>query len=214
MSRTYLVVEGHGETKAALNLLVRLSQDLGVYLPPWGDPIRGKNLHQQRGIEKACNLVRSKGDAKALLILRDEDDGCPAQVAPSAADWLRAAGLPFPAALVLAHREYEAFFLPCIHLMAGRTLRDDRSVARSGIAAGASFTGDPQAIRGVKEWLTRNMPAGRAYKPTIDQLPLTRMIDFAAIRQANPPLPCFGTLERALQFLHMQVQAELAAVYP
>ena len=40
------------------------------------------------------------------------------------------------------------------------------------------------------------------------------MIDFSVVRQANPPLPCFGTLERALRFLHAHVQAANAAVYP
>ena len=161
-----------------------------------------------------CDLVRYRGDADALLILRDEDDGCPAEVAPLEAEWLRAAGLPFPAALLLAHREYEAFFLPSIHLMAGKTLRDERGVERAGIEEGTSFEGAPQAVRGVKEWLTRHMPGGRAYKPTIDQLPLTRMIDFAAIRQASPPLPCFGSLERSLQFLAAQVRVGATGVYP
>ena len=46
MGRTYLVVEGQGETKAALNFLTRLSLDLGLALPPWSEPIRGKVLHQ------------------------------------------------------------------------------------------------------------------------------------------------------------------------
>ena len=50
-----------------------------------------------------------------------------------------------------------------------------------------------------KEWLSKNMPSGHAYKPIFDQITLTRMLDFTILRQSG--LPCFGTLERALQFL-------------
>lgn len=214
MGRAYLVVEGHGEIKAAQNLVVRLAGDLGIHLPHWAEPIRGKNLHQPRGIEKACNLVRSKGDADALLILRDEDDACPAETAPESADWIREAQLPFPAALVLAHREYEAFFLPCVDRMAGHPLRDDRGIERPGLLPDTTFESDPEGIRGVKEWLTKHMPHGRSYKPTLDQLPLTRMVDFDRIRQYEPPLPCFGSLERALRFLSERIAAAIPDVYP
>lgn len=39
---------------------------------------------------------------------------------------------------------------------------------------------------------------------------MTRMVDFETVRRAA--LPCFGTLERALQFLSSG--AEAGAVYP
>ncbi len=88
--------------------------------------MRGRNLHQERGVQKAGELVRRKGDAAALLLLRDEDDGCPKDLAPVAARWLRKLSLPFPSAVVLAHREFEAFFLPCLSRMAGRKARRPR----------------------------------------------------------------------------------------
>lgn len=53
------------------------------------------------------------------------------------------------------------------------------------------------------------MPPGRAYKPTVDQLALTRMVDFGALRASG--LPCFSTLENALRFL---AQAAPGDVYP
>jgi AAA domain, putative AbiEii toxin, Type IV TA system len=58
------------------------------------------------------------------------------------------------------------------------------------------------SLRGVKEWLSKHMPPGRTYKPTLDQLALARMVDFGLLRASNPPLPCFGSLERAVAFLH------------
>ncbi len=52
---------------------------------------------------------------------------------------------------------------------------------------------------------------GKAYyKPTLDQLPLTRMIDFQTLRSAN--IPCFETLERALIFLARNL--DTGGVYP
>ena len=67
-----------------------------------------------------------------------------------------------------------------------------------------------EARRGLKEWLTKSFPPNRSYKPTLDQLPMTRMIDFTVLRAAE--VPCFQTLERALTFLAAPPDTE--AVYP
>ena len=111
------------------------------------------------------------------------------------ANWLRALGLPFPSAVVLLHPEYEVVFLPCLDLMAGEQLG-----GRSGLDPGTVWDGETwEARRGVKEWLSRHFPRNRRYKPTLDQLPMTRMLDFDRLRRAE--VPCFGTLERAVTFL-------------
>ena len=47
MGRAYLVVEGHGDGQAALNLVTRLAQDLGLPELHWAEPMRGRNLHQE-----------------------------------------------------------------------------------------------------------------------------------------------------------------------
>jgi len=214
MGRGYLVVEGHGDGQAALNLVVRLWDDLRLPALHWADPIRGKNLHQERGVHKACQLVRSKPDVAGMLLLRDEDDGCPKNTAPQAATWVRGLRLPFPSAIVLAHREYEAFFLPCVPLMAGRKLRGPGNLERPGLIPGSVFHGNPEDIRGVKEWLSERMPSGYSYKPTVDQLPMTRMIDFETLRRSEPLLPCFGSLERALRFLAQQILTNRHETYP
>ncbi len=200
MAKAYLVVEGHGETRAALNLVTRVWTDRGLPHIVWSDPpIRGKALHTEEGIAEACRLVRSKGDAEALLILRDEDDACPKDTGPQGAAWLSREGLPYPTALVLAHREYETWFLPCVHLMAGKPIQDHLANKRPGLLAGTTFTGKYESIRGVKEWLTRHFPRGRSYKPTVDQLPMTRMIDIGVLRAAG--VPSYETFERALAWL-------------
>jgi hypothetical protein len=57
--------------------------------------------------------------------------------------------------------------------------------------------------------LTAQFPPNRSYKPTLDQLPLTRLLDFSTLRRAD--LACFGSLERALRFLD---SGEAGGVYP
>ncbi len=206
MGKGYILVEGHGERGAVDNLILRLAKDLG-FPRVWAPAIRWKNLHQQRGIEQGANFIRTKPDAEALLIVRDEDDLCPAKLAPTLAGWLANLRLPFPASVVLLHPEYEVLFLPCLDRMAGRPLGSG-ATNRAGIRTGARWEGDWESRRGIKEWLSSQFPTNRSYKPTIDQLELTRLIDFSALRKAE--LACFGTLERALIFLAQ----EPAGVYP
>lgn len=197
MARGVIVVEGHGELEAAHNLVTRLGHDLGLHVP-WAPPRRFPNLHLQKGIEKAAERARLEPNVEALLILKDEDDRCPAEWGPKIGAWLRALDLPFPAAVALMYREYETLFLPCVDLMAGRPLVA-YGAERPGLLEGTRFDGDPESIRGAKEWLSRHFPRGTSYKPTLDQLPLTRMLDFERLRRSG--LACFGSLERALRFL-------------
>jgi hypothetical protein len=194
----YLLVEGCGELGAAENLVTRLWQEAGRW-QPWAPAIRCVNVHQRKGIEKGIGLVRAKRDAGALLVLRDEDDACPKSQGPLMASWARELMPPFPVAVVLLHREYEVLFLPCLDRMAGRPIVGMDGQERPGLLPGTRFEGEWEKKRGVKEWLSANLPAGRSYKPTLDQLPLTRLIDLPTLRAAD--VPCFGTLERALAFL-------------
>jgi len=197
LGKGYILVEGHGELGAVDNLISRLSEDLGLRRV-WAPASRWPNLSQFHEIQRGCNVIRTKGNTEALLILRDEDDKCPKELAPSLAEAVRKLSLPFPTAIVLFHPEYEVLFLPCIDRMAGKTLGTG-AAARPGLRPGTRWQGSWESKRGIKEWLSDHFPPNRSYKPTLDQLPLTRLIDFSILRQAD--LPCFGTLERALGFL-------------
>jgi hypothetical protein len=190
----YLIVEGHGEIEAAQKLVQRLWIDLGLTFLPWAMPKRGKALNTQAGVLQACELLRAERDCAAALLLRDEDDECPATRGPETAGWVASAKLSFPVAVVLAHREFEAWFLPCLHLMAGKEIRPGLRFAE-----GAVYKGDPEAKRDVKGLLSKWFPPGKAYKPTLDQLAMTQMIDFPTLRTAG--VPSFGTMENALRFL-------------
>ena len=198
--KSYLLVEGHGEVKASQNLVVRLSQDLGLYIP-WADPLRWPNLHQWKGkrtggIMPGAEFIRSKPDAAALLILRDEDDTCPKELAPQMAEKLQVLKLPFPTAYILLHPEYEVLFLPSLNNMGFPPWDRDSWEAR----------------RGIKEWLSGQLPRGRSYKPTVSQLRMTRQLDFPTLRAAQ--VPCFGSLERSIIFLSQQHDNATGNVYP
>jgi hypothetical protein len=207
LGKGYILVEGHGEVGAVDNLISRLSADLGLS-QAWASASRWKNLHQRAGFEKGANLIRGKRDVEALLILRDEDDACPKHKAPIMARWLRDLRLPFPSAVVLLNPEYEVLFLPCIERMAGKPLRSG-PVTRPGLQPDTRWEGAWESRRGIKEWLSAHFPPNRSYKPTLDQLPLTRLIDFPTLRRAD--LACFGSLERALLRL---AEGSKGEVYP
>lgn len=170
-----------------------------MYLP-WTKPRRWPNLHQwvakrSGGVKAGAESVRSKADAGALLILKDEDDGCPKELAPQMAKKLRRLNLLFPTAYVLLRPEYEVLFLPCLKRMGFSPWNSNSWEAR----------------RGIKEWLSRQLPQGRSYKPTVDQLLMTQKIDFPTLRAAG--VPCFGSLERAIRFLSLNLK-QPGSVYP
>jgi hypothetical protein len=194
----YILVEGHGEVEAANSLVARLTVDLGLALA-WSRPRRWINLHmweaKRGGVRKGAEFVRGKPDAAALLILRDEDDACPKDQAPRVAEELRTLNLPFPTAYVLLHPEFEVLFLPCLERMGFPEWDRDSWEAR----------------RGIKEWLSSKLPKGRSYKPTVDQLPMTRGMDLNLLRDGD--VPCFGSLERALVFLSSNLGGA-GMVYP
>jgi hypothetical protein len=216
-----VVAEGHGEMEAVRNIVTRLGGADGLDLPfiPRSGGVHRRDIRTRGRVEEACNLARMRG-ASALLLTRDADNeehvdemrDCPKARAPEVAAWVRALELPFPAAVVLFRWEYETMFLAGLESIAGRRIVGDDHISRPGIVAGAAFHGDPdQAPRGAKGWLTQNMPPGVAYKPSTDQLALTRMLQLDDERLNA--LPSFRRLRRALRFLAAHAGCP-GAVYP
>lgn len=209
MRKARLVVEGHGELDAAPILMNRLWRHLG--LSPdvaWDSPaIRSpRDLKRQDAVVQACELVRPKRDTAMLLVLRDDEDGCPAKSGPETASWVHTLGLPFPTSVVMAYREFETWFLPSIHSIAGVPLPNGRPGLRPGVAfAGSNYEGS----RDSKYWLTEHMNAGRRYSETMDQAGFTRLLDLAAVQ--NSGIDSFSVLCRALIALD---QATPGSVYP
>lgn len=85
-------------------------------------------------------------------------------------------------------------------------------MSATGLPAGLRWAHDSwEAKRDVKGWLSKQLPHRRSYKPTVDQLPMTRLIDLDVVRGAK--VPSFGSLERALEFLVAGLDSQ-GRVYP
>ena len=174
------IVEGDGEETALPILLHRIARHfLGRYdlaFPPGRVHGRGK-LTMAGGIENIIErTVISAHGADRFLVLIDADDDCPAQLGP---DLQRRAAEARPdkrISVVLANREYEAWFLAAAPSLAGRR----------GLSLDLAAPAEPEKPRGCKEWLSERRTDGKSYRPTVDQAALTAVFDLALAR-ANAP---------------------------
>ena len=161
------IVEGHGELEAVPVLLRRLLTEAGIYDIGVNSPIRQpKNkLLKPSGLERAIKLSRMKENCRGILILFEDEDGCPAKIGPEINSWVSSYTGDMPYAVALAHREYEAWFLASI-----KSLRGKR-----GIRYNAEWPDDPEQKRDAKEAINRLM--SRPYRETLDQPALSDCFD-------------------------------------
>ena len=155
------IVEGHGDVTALPVLLRRFRDDAEVWDVDIGTPIRRprSRLVGEAGVRQAVRLAVVHPDCGAVLILFDGDDDCPAEMGATVQAWAEAASNGTPCRVVLAHREYEAWFLAAIE-----SLRDHR-----GVRMDAEPHPTPESPRGAKEQLEARMRLGATYLETTDQ---------------------------------------------
>lgn len=166
------VVEGDGEVRALPGLIHRIAMrelpgetlvtPKPVRLPRSKLDVPGQ---LERYVSLAAGQVTDRGGA---LVVYDADDDCPKEFAPGLLERSRGVRPDVMVGLVLACREWEAWFLAAASSLAGQR----------GLPADLEPPDDPEGLRGAKEWLSRRMPPGQSYRATIDQLPLTRTFDF------------------------------------
>jgi len=117
------VVEGDGEVKALPKLLHRVAVEIGVSNLRTEVPIREPRGRITRlgGIERVVSAaaLRVKDDG-GVLVLIDADDDCPAQLGTDLLSRARAARGDKRIAVVLANREFEAWFLAAAASLAGQ----------------------------------------------------------------------------------------------
>jgi hypothetical protein len=179
MLRMACIVEGHGEVEAAPILIHRIARSLTPPRQVVVHPvlrIPAARLVREGELERAVELAaRKTGGLAAVLVLLDCEDQCPAQAGPPLLQRARRARPDIPVGLVLAHPEFETWFVA-----AAESLRGKR-----GLPANLTPPERPEHIRGAKEWLRNQMPPGRRYKETLDQPELTRYFDLQAARKTN-----------------------------
>jgi hypothetical protein len=116
------IVEGHGDANAVPVLLSRILRFMNVDAVHPDKPIRLKRqrIVKEGELEKAITqlAMKKRRNAGAILVLLDADKNCPALLGP---ELLRRAQrvTHLPVAVVLAKKEFEAWFLGCLESFRG-----------------------------------------------------------------------------------------------
>jgi hypothetical protein len=178
------IVEGHGDCRALPILLRRIAQvldsSLDVTVPsPYRLP-RGKAVKPDELARAVEFMARRAGSDAPLVVLLDADADCPRALAPMLKQRAIDQRSDRKISVVLAKREYEAWFLA-----AARSLRGQR-----GLPDDLEAPDNPEDVRSPKAWLNARMPQG--YSETLDQPALTAVFDLNEARSA----PSFEKLIR------------------
>lgn len=173
------IVEGHGEVEALPALLHRIARRVApeevLRVNP---PMRVKAasfLKDPEYFRKQVTLAAAKAAQAGgvVVILLDCEDDCPAILGPDLRRKAQEVRGDVPVLVVLAHREYETWFLA-----AAVSLRGKRD-----LPADLDPPADPEAIRDAKGWLGSRMDG--PYDPVVHQLEFTRAFDLDQAR-SNP----------------------------
>lgn len=172
MKRLIALVEGPGDVTAAPVLLRKLLQKTNTYDWIPGDPMKVGELpalrKKLRNFAEALRIKMHEGKCHGVLVLLDLEDGCPRTEAWALAADFAAFGLPYPVAVVFAHREYEEWLVASLPTIAPNVSSLPDELQRDYPIEGK---------RGVKEWITRQMPTGTIYKETTDQAGFTALLE-------------------------------------
>ena len=186
------IVEGDGDIQAVPVLLRRFVEEAGTYDIAVGKPIKLQRdkLVRQADVDRVVRRALLN-QCDAILVLFDSDDDCPAETAAMVRDWSTAAAGAVPCDVVLAHREYEAWFLASIESLRGQR----------GIAEDALHHPNPESPRDAKGELRSRMRAGRTYLETRDQPAFSAQFSmphaYARSRSFRKLTKAFGDLVRA-----------------
>jgi hypothetical protein len=179
------IVEGHGEVEAVPILIRRIAHSLGIFDTKVGKPIRCprdkvvKEGELERALELAAKKVQGSGQ---ILVLIDAGPDCPAELGPRLEARARRARGDIPSAVVLAKKEFEAWFLASLG-----SLKPD-----------ATPPADVENIQGAKERLSSLI--GLPYSETADQPAFTAQFDMNSARVNSPSFDkCWRAVESLLE---------------
>ena len=187
------VVEGPGDVSAFPSLLGRILWEryerTDVIVAQGNMVVRANGRRKlESKLENFLQHAQNKPQCDAILVLLDADDGCPVNLAQGILKRCEQLGLTSPVEIVCAHREYESWFLASLDTIKGQR----------GISDTAALSHGAEDVQNPKQWLTNQMPPGRAYKETTHQAPLTQHID---IGMAHNNSRSFRRLCHALELL-------------
>jgi hypothetical protein len=174
------IVEGHGDVSALPVLLRRLIAEIGSEVQPTilrpfriGRYSTAKVGELERAIQATVNRLESP---RFILIVLDAEDDCPAEFGPKLLQQAQKCRSDIPIGVVIANREFEAWFLASLDSLRGH----------GRISASAVFEGDPESVRGAKEYLTGQMEGSRRYSESVDQAKFAAIFDIQTTRTRSP----------------------------
>ncbi len=195
--RIAAIVEGYGECEAVPILIRRIAQTINPGLVPKVLPplrVPASRLLKQGEIERSVELAARKLQGRGgIVIIVDCDwqNGCPAEDGPMLLKRAVSVRSDLPIAVVLAKREFEAWFLAAAESLRGQ----------HGLPEGLEPPPDPEEIRGAKEWLSDRMSPGRSYAETTDQPAMTAVFDMEMARHADSFDKCYREIKNMLEQL-------------
>jgi hypothetical protein len=196
--RIAAIVEGHGECEAVPILIRRIAETIDPgfvprVLPPLRVPASRllKEGEMERSVDLAARKLQGRGGI-VIIVDCDRESCCPAEDGPALLQRAVAVRGDIPIAVVLAKREFEAWFLAAAESLRGQY----------GLPYNLEPPPNPEAIRGAKEWLSDRMPPGRSYAETTDQPAFATVFDMNAARRADSFDKCYRDVKRMLEQLH------------
>lgn len=186
--RIACIVEGHGDAAALPLLIRRLVPDHLQGRVTITRPIRipRGRLIKQNELSRAVELAgRSTAPGDGILIAIDADEDCPAELGPSLLRIATAQRADRRLAVVLAKREFEAWFVAAAESLVGHRGIEDMPPRPT----------DPEDIQDPKAWLSAAMAGSHRYRETLDQPALAAIFD---VEQAATRSPSLARLQRIL----------------
>jgi hypothetical protein len=195
--RLSVIVEGHGEANAVPRLIGRIAEEVAPGVTVIPHPVlrvpASRLLMEgelERQVERAARKMNGRGGV-LILIDCDWEGGCPAREGPILTHRARCARADMEVSVVLAKKEYEAWFIAAAESLRGQC----------GLPHDLVGDPNPESIRGAKEWLSKHLPRNRRYSETTDQAALTSVFDMEAARRADSFDKCYREIVRLLTVL-------------
>ena len=187
------IVEGYGEVEAVPILLRRLIAEAEAWQIEAGSPIR-RTRHQlvhEPELARSVRIALEQPDCGAILILFDGDDDCPAKLGSRLQQVASQAARGTPCEVVMAHREYEAWFLAGFDSLRGHKMILDHTEPPR----------DPERPRDAKGRFERMIRPDTSYVERVDQPKFTARFDLSGARLRSRSFrkltKSFGSLLRA-----------------
>lgn len=196
--RIAALVEGDGEVFAVPALIRRIVQNIDPTVDlviPRAFRHSSGSILRTGGLERAIDAVAELYPAHSVLVLIDSDDSCPKDLGSELKARVSKSRPDLAVSVVLAHREYEAWFLAAAESLAGRR----------NLPPDLAPPANPEEVRDAKGWLSRQMTAASRYSPTQDQAALTSIFDLQlALSRSRSFRKLWKEIERVMHLPRMR----------